>query len=514
MHQFVINILGELKGSWRFRWHAMSVAWLTCIIGWIIVFALPDSFESHASIYINTSSPLWDSLKGLATQNDILKRVAVEAKSLQSRPELERVARKADLHLRAAVSSEMDSLIASMAKRMSIRTEPRRDPNLYRISFRDEDPAMAKSVVTTLMNAFVEDSLDATRQDSKSMQSFYRNQLLKLAEELTDSEQQLAEFKKRNVGRMPGEGGGYFVRLQAEMAALEQTQSQLRLANRRRDSMLEQLSGKEPMIDPLNRVQSQLDIRIQQNKANLQELQLRFTNLHPDVVAIEAVLEQLNAQKRLELEQLSTADQSGTPSDNPVYQAIQIDLTGINVDIASLREEERSHSRKIDELRELVDVLPQIEVELIRLNRDYDVKQAQYQALLTRLSQAELSESAEASEDARFRIIDPPFLPETPTAPNRALLMVTVLLVGLGVGGGVAYLGNQINAVFSDARTLRDATSIPILGSVQVMRTIERRSWRKRQVVGFGSGMLGLCFLFAILFVFRDEGSRLIHALI
>ena len=172
MHQFVTNILGEFKGSWRFRWHAMSVAWLTCVIGWITVFALPDSFESHASIYINTNSPLWESLKGLATQNDILKRVAVEAKSLQSRPELERLARKADLHLRAADSSEIESLIASMTKRMSIRTEPKGGPNLYRISFRDEDPAMAKSVVTTLMNAFVEDSLDATRQDSKSMQLF------------------------------------------------------------------------------------------------------------------------------------------------------------------------------------------------------------------------------------------------------------------------------------------------------------------------------------------------------
>ena len=514
MHQFVIEILGELKGSWRYRWHAMAAAWLTCVLGWFAVFALADTFESHASIYVNTGSPLWESLKGLATQNDILKRVEIEARSLQSRPELERVARNADLHLRAADSSQMDSLIASMAKSMSIANDPRRGPNLYRISFRDEDPAMAKAVVTTLMNAFVEDSLDATRQDTKSMQAFYRNQLLQLAEELTESEQQLAAFKKENVGRMPGEGGGYFARLQTEMAALEETQSQLRLAIRRRDSLLEQLSGKEPMIDPFNSAHTVLDIRIQQNQTRLEELQLRFTDLHPDVIAIEAILDQLEAQKRLELEQLSTLDELGTPSDNPVYQAIQIDLTGVNVDIASLREEERSHSRKIDELRNLVDVLPQVEVELSRLNRDYDVKQAQYQALLTRLSQAELSESAEASEDARFRIIDPPFLPETPTAPNRPLLMVAVLLVGLGIGGGVAFLGNQLNAVFNDARTLRDATSIPVLGSVQVMRTIERTSWRKRQIVGFGSGILGLCILFAILFVFRNEGSRLIHALI
>ena len=346
------------------------------------------------------------------------------------------------------------------------------------------------------------------------MQVFYRDQLQQLAVELTDSEQQLADFKKINVGRMPGEGGGYFARLQSEMTVLEKTQSQLQLAFRRRGALQEQLTGKEPMIDSLNNFPSELDVRIQQNQARLEELQLRFTDLHPDVIAVQAALEQLEGQKQSDLEQLSELDGSGVSSDNPVYQAIQIDLTGVNVDIALLREEERSHSRKIEELRELVDVLPQIEVELIRLNRDYDVKQSQYQALLTRLSQAELSESAEASQDARFRIIDPPLLPERPSAPNRPLLMIAVLLAGLGVGGGVAFLGNQMFAVFSDAKTLRDTTAIPVLGSIQVMRTIERRSWRKWQVLRFGGGMLGLFVIFGILFVYQDEGSRLIQALI
>ena len=293
MHELVTSILGELKGSWRFRWHAMSVAWLTCILGWFIVLALPDSFESHASIYVNTSSPLWESLKGLATQNDILKRVAIEARSLQSRPELERVARKADLHLRATDAAQLDALISDVSANLSIKNDARRGPNLYRITFSDTDPAVAKSVVSIMMSQFMEDSLDATREDSQNMQTFYREQLSQLADELAESEQQLADFKKLNVGRMPDDRGDYFARLQSEMAALEQTQSKLRSATRRRESLLEQLSGNEPMIDPLSGAQSELDIRIQQNEARLEELQLRFTDLHPDVIAVKAILDEL-----------------------------------------------------------------------------------------------------------------------------------------------------------------------------------------------------------------------------
>ena len=513
MHDALTQILGELKGSWRFRWRAMTVAWLVCIVGWIGVLAIPDSFESRASIYVNTGSPLWESLRGLATQNDILKRVSIEAKSLQSRPELEKIARKVDLHLRASNPAEMRSLIASMSANIEIGSG-RRDPNLYMLSFRDNDPAMARSVVMALMNAFVEDSLDATLQDSKNMQTFYREQLFQLEDELAASEQRLADFKKENIGRMPGEAGGYFTRLQKEMEALDQIKSKMNLAMRRRDALSEQLSGERPMIGPLNSAQSELDITIQKNRARLAELQLRFTDLHPDVVAIKAVLEQLEAQKRVTLEQLSDEGAIGVPSDNPVYQAIQIDLAETNVEIASLSEEQRTHSLKYDELRGLIDILPQVEVELARLDRDYDVKQTQYQALLTRLGQAELSESAQASEDARFRVIDPANMPVSPIAPKRSLLMAAVLLLGLAAGGGIAFLWNLIRPVFNDIRTLREVTELPVLGPVQIMRTAERKMWRTQQIIGFGSGILGLCILFGILFVLQDEGSRLIQALI
>ena len=41
-------IFAELRGSWRFRWIALGVAWLVCLSGWFVVYSLPDEFGEFA----------------------------------------------------------------------------------------------------------------------------------------------------------------------------------------------------------------------------------------------------------------------------------------------------------------------------------------------------------------------------------------------------------------------------------------------------------------------------------
>ncbi len=468
----------------------MIVTWVVCVIGWFAVYAYPDSYESRAKVYVDTNSALRPLLEQMTVDTDVLSRVELVTTAMLGRPQLEKVARETDLHLRAATAEDMDDLVFGMRQRIEILNDSRQEPNLYEITYLDPDPDMAQNVVSTLLNIFVEDSLGENRTDTQQAQEFLRLQLQSLGEELSTAEQSLADFKREHVGRMPGESGDYFGRLQSEMEALEDTRSLLRIATRRQTALRQQLAGESPSIDPTNSPQSELDQRIADNESRLQELQLRFTDLHPDVIAVKETLQQLKDQKQAELDALMGAGGAGIASDNPVFQNIQIELTNVSVEIATLREQEATHNRKIDQLRELIDVLPQVEAELARLTRDYDVKQTQYQNLLQRLEVAELSESAEQSEDVKFRIIDPPLLPDTPAAPNRPLIIALVLLSGLAAGGAVAFLLNRMKPVFSSAKVLRDAIGLPVLGAVQIMRTKERRQWRKAQLVSF-CGALG-----------------------
>jgi polysaccharide chain length determinant protein (PEP-CTERM system associated) len=205
----------------------------------------------------------------------------------------------------------------------------------------------------------------------------------------------------------------------------------------------------------------------------------------------------LPTAKSSELAQLNSLDQ------NPVYQRMKINLKEAEVAVAEARSKLAEASTEVLKLRRMVNTIPEVEAQLAALNRDYDTVKAQHQALLAKLESARLSENVEQSrDDVRFRIIEPPVAPLKPVSPNRPIFMVIVLVGAIGAGLGLAFLLHQMNRVFVTRNALREATGLPVLGSVSLamstdMRVSERRSNLRLAmaagllVVVFGAALAG-----------------------
>ena len=146
MQDILNKILDELRGAWRFRWIAIAVAWTVSVLGWAVVYALPDLYESNARVYVDTRTALRPLLQGVAVDQDVESQLVMVRQALLGRPNLERVAREADLFVRAATPEERQGLIDGMARSIQIALEPpavrdERIPNtFYRISYRDTEP--------------------------------------------------------------------------------------------------------------------------------------------------------------------------------------------------------------------------------------------------------------------------------------------------------------------------------------------------------------------------------------
>jgi len=514
MRETLQFIVGELRGMWRYRWIAMVTAWIVCLVGWFVVYAVPDTYESRATIYVDTTSTLKPLLESLTVETDVMSRVELVTKAMLGKAQLEEVATETNMHLRASDDEDFDDIVSAMGKRITLGNPDAREPNLFEIKYRDRVPVMAQTVVSTLLNNFVEDSLGANREDTIVAQEFLREQLDTLEEELVLAEQQLAAFKRENVGRMPGEGGDYFARLQTGLDNLVQLRAEIRLAERKRDTLEQQLRGNSPVTETQSTATAEIDLRILQTQNRLEELKLRFTDQHPDVISTMETLSQLQAQRQDILSQLSQSSVGNIVSANPVFQKIQMELATANVELAALQEREQATSQRVRELQGLVDVLPQVEAELARLNRDYDVKQSQYQSLLQRLEVAELSESAERSQNSKFRVIEQPLIPEDPAAPNRPLLLGAVFVIALGIGGAVAFFGNQLRPVFSDRRSLGRITGFPVLGSVVSVRTPQRRREHVTQLSTFVVSVLALAVLFVAAVLLQPIGSAAVQNIV
>src|SRR6202041_918211 len=94
MKQELDRVLEEARSTWRFRWPAVTAAAIACVIGWVVVFALPDRFEADARVFVDTRTALKPALQGLTTDQNVDAEINYVRQSLLEGPQLEAIAKE------------------------------------------------------------------------------------------------------------------------------------------------------------------------------------------------------------------------------------------------------------------------------------------------------------------------------------------------------------------------------------------------------------------------------------
>lgn len=471
--KLVDQLTEQIIGASRFRWWALAAAWATCLAGWAVIAMQPNVYGAQASVYVDTRTALAPVLQGMTISQDINAQINLVGQSLLGQQQLERLATELGLDRDLKTPEEKARLISYIRDSVSLSGVGTGGTGaVYTISYGSTDRETSLKAVEFLLDTFVEDTLGGKRQDTEAQQKFLRERIAETEAELRVMEQRMADFKRRNIGQMPGAQGDYFARLQAEMNAVEQLQAKLTVAITRRDELQRQLLG-DPAADA--EVTALLDAdsptvqSIKRTEAQLRELQAEYTDRHPDVVNAKQTLAQLQALREQEIAALRGGRAlAGASTSSPVVQRIQQWLNEAEVEVAAIRSELGTKQRAVESLRALVNIVPQVEAEYYGLNRDYDLKRGQYNEFVARLEKAELGQQAESTEAIKFEVINPPAASFKPVSPNRPLLMSGVLVIALGAGGGLAWLLHMLKPVFHSTRALQDFTGYPVLGVVSM----------------------------------------------
>ena len=72
---------------------------------------MPDRYEATARVYVDTQTVLKPLMAGLAVQPDVDQQINMLARTLISRPNVEKLIRKSDLDLGAETQIEQDKLV-------------------------------------------------------------------------------------------------------------------------------------------------------------------------------------------------------------------------------------------------------------------------------------------------------------------------------------------------------------------------------------------------------------------
>lgn len=482
MHELLTRFLEEVRGSWRFRWRGLLVAWVIAVAGFALVYWLPNEYTSKAQVHVDTQSLLRPLLHGLAVEPNINTQVELMTETLLSNENLEKIAQTTGMVSPSQSPVQRQLVLRRLKGDIGLAAEGN---DLYTIGYTNPSPKRAEDVVRVVLNILMETTLGSTQQDSRAARRFLQTQVAHYGERLQADEARLAKFRRNHLELIPSQGGSdYFQRMNKAEQKLSNLREDLYTIQAQRRGLVSEIdamsNGQVKTALPNAQVQA-LDKEIEDARKQLNDLLLTYTSRYPGVIDLRQNIKRLKAE-RAKAAKKGTSQRPGDLSANPVYQKLEITLNQTDVAIDTLKFKITQQERSVADLKAKAGQMTTVEAKLADLTRNYTVTQKQYQALLSRLDSAQLSGDMQHSgAQVKFQVINPPQLPLYPSRPNRVLLLAVVLVASLLGGCGFAFFLHQVKPVFINRSLLASITGRPVLGSVSmVMSKPQLRKARRR----------------------------------
>jgi polysaccharide chain length determinant protein (PEP-CTERM system associated) len=494
------GVLEELRTAlwtvWNRRWLALAVAWGVCVLGWLVIALVPNTYESDARIFVQLDDMLADQIGITAATRD--KDIARVQSTLTSDVNLEKIVRSTKLGDKVTTPVEMQSAVAALQKSIVVLSQGDPGSNIFKITAtsgrRDmsdaENAQLAQDIVQQMIDIFKEQNLGGSRGQLRDTIAFMDQQLADRSKQLEQAEQRRLAFE----AKYPDLAGGtdaILAQLNSNRAELRSVEADLAAAQ----SSLAAVDGQMASTPKTLTTPESGSPRaaLAQARSNLAALQARgLTESHPDVIAAEKQVAMLSKQVQ------GPAGDYGPP--NPAYtslQSIRIErqaaVEALTSRAAALRQQ--IMATEANEAQE-----PAAAAEAKQISRDYDVLKDQYDKLLADREQLQLRGQVETEHSSiKFQVVDPPNAPRKPSSPNRPLLLFGVLLIGIAAGCGTAYGVGRMRSTFATASKLESVFELPVVGTISLALTDAARALEKKRRRLFYAGAGSLAGLFLVL---------------
>ena len=502
MEELLVQLQSLVRGGWKYRWYAVTIAWLVSMVGFIVVYKLPDNYQATARVFVDTQSILKPLLSGMTSIPNVEQQVSIMSRTLLSRPNVERVMRMVDLDIKVNTGKDRERMIEDLIAKIKIGGTAQND--IYSLAYSDENPKLAKDVVQALLTIFVEGSFGDKKQDSTKAVVFIDGQIKNYEEKLIAAENALKDFKLRNMTLLPRQGGDSGSQLLAMNDSLSQARLELAEAVQARDTIRREVLNTESSLrsnNPSLASNPEIDERIQTLRKNLDALRLQFTEQHPDIVSTKRLITQLEVRKSDEAK--VRQPDSDIVTGNPVLQQLKISLSVAEARVASMRARTDEYATRSARLKTLSNAAPEIETQLSQLNRDYQINKENYEKLVASRESAKLSGDLNTTtEMMTFRVVDPPSVPLTPAGPPRLRLFSLVFVAALVIGLAGAVLMSKIRPTFLSHIDLLEVTGLPILGTISMKWTDAEKARQKKSLYAFALSSFVLLAFYAALMSF------------
>lgn len=454
---------------------------------------LPDSWRSEAIIQVAPQRVPTDFVKPTVSTT-IEERLQAISQQILSRTRLERLIQDFNLYPEERKNGIMEDVVAKMRTRdIEIRII---QGYTFKVSYTGDTPRTTLKVAEQLATFFIEESLRDRTNLAEVSDQFLEAQLDDARRQLVETEKKIESYQKQFSGELPSQLSANLQSQGSINSELTQLRESLNRDAERRVQLERSIAEAEaaaPLPGDLGDPSSPSTMtpsqqQLAQLKANLANLERRYTPGHPEIRQTRRQVEEL--QKKVEAEALAAP--LSTTAVPQAEQARRARLANLKSDLEQLNSQSKFKQQREQTLmgaagayQKRIEMAPTRESELIELNRDYGVLQKSYSDLLAKKQEAKIAANLESRQiGEQFKLLDAARLPERPVSPNRPLISVIGMVAGLGIGLGLIGLLEYRDSTFKTDDEVTSLLNLPVLATVPSMTSVrERQRERKRSMV-------------------------------
>jgi uncharacterized protein involved in exopolysaccharide biosynthesis len=529
------------------RWAALRRRRRPAIISAVVVLALavggallwPATYRSTGTILIEQQEVPMDLVRSMVSSYAD-QRIQVISQRVMTTENLMRVIDRYDLYPQDRRSEPRETLLARMRNdiRFEMISADVVDPRLGRptkatiafsVSYDSRSAELAAKVANELTSLYLKENLENRQQLANDAATFLTAEAERLSKQSAELEAKLADFKERNVNRLPE-----LTQLNLQlMSRAEEEQRETETRLRSLDQQVVYLEAQLAQLNPTSQIFSDNGERVLSPSDRLKVLKSDYARAsaiyapdHPDVTRMKREIEGLErevgkvdtgndlarqlreaqgqlAQARekyapdhpdvLQLERLVAAIEStmaeapltSAPlrdaADNPAYIQVSAQREAAVNERASLQRKRATLQEKIRDFESRLSASPGIEREYGALVRDLDNAQLKYREVRQKQMEATVSQNLEVERKAeRFTLIEPPLVAEEPVSPNRPAVLALGVLLAMAAGLGLAVLLEALDPTVRNRRDMDELLPVAPLALLPWIETPAQLAARAR----------------------------------
>jgi succinoglycan biosynthesis transport protein ExoP len=370
----------------------------------------------------------------------------------------------------------------------------------FKIHYTADTPELAQQVNSELTSLFIKENTQAERRLSENTTAFLESELADARTKMEEQEAEVSAFRTKHAGNLPSQ-------LQSNVQILAGLQAQLASTQHALDTSTQQKTYLESLLQQYQSAQASLgsdstgistqalDKQLQDLRLQIQGLRTRYKEGHPDIVALKDKIAKTEALKKQTEADIASNPQTGKTtntidfsaaegvqrgSPTPIMQ-LQSQLKANQMEIQTERQNAKDLEAQTGAYRARLNLTPETEQELAVVSRGYDEAKFNYNSLLQKQTQSQLATSlGQQQQGQQFHIIDPPKLPDKPSAPNRFMISLVGLALGMVLGMGIATFFELTDVRFRGEKDLEGILPARLLVGIPRLSTPQEDRSRMR----------------------------------